>query len=65
MIEPYGEEMLVVMQPWTPTPFAGSLKVVPAADVEIIPVTLDEFSLSLTHFGLGLSDNLDKMKPEK
>lgn len=47
--------MYVVMQPWTPTPFAGSVKVVPCSQVDLVPVTLDEYSLALTHFGLGLS----------
>ena len=55
--------MYVVMQPWTPTPFAGSVKVVPRNQVELIPVTLDEYSLALTHFGLGLSEALQKNKP--
>jgi uncharacterized membrane protein len=55
VIEDPGYDQVVVMQPWTPTPFAGSLKLVPKSKVEILPVTLDEFSLSLTHFGLGLA----------
>ncbi len=58
IIEPHGEDMLVVMQPWTPTPFAGSVRVVPLDQVSPVGVSLDEFSLALTHFGLGLSDTL-------
>jgi len=60
VIEPHGEDMLVIMQPWTPTPFAGSIKVVPGDRVELIDVSLDEYSLALTHFGLGLSDAMRK-----
>ena len=60
VIEEHGDDMLVIMQPWTPTPFAGSVKVVPRDKVDLVPVTLDEFSLALTHFGIGLSDNLKK-----
>ena len=56
LIEDPGYDQVVVMQPWTPTPFAGSLKLVSKSKVEILPVTLDEFSLSLTHFGLGLTE---------
>ena len=63
VIGEHGPDMYVVMQPWTPTPFAGSVKVVPRNQVELIPVTLDEYSLALTHFGLGLSDALQKNKP--
>lgn len=55
VIEAHGSDMLVVMLPWTPTPFAGSVKVVPADQVEELQVTLDEYSMALTHFGLGMS----------
>jgi uncharacterized membrane protein len=60
VIGEHGKDMLVVMQPWTPTPFAGSVKVVPRNQVELLPVSLDEYSLALTHFGLGLSEALKK-----
>ena len=60
IIEAHGEDMYVIMQPWTPTPFAGSVKVVPRERVEPVPVTLDEFSISLTHFGLGLSETMKR-----
>ena len=33
------------------------------SQVELVPVTLDEYSLALTHFGLGLSNALQK-KPD-
>lgn len=58
VIEPHGDDMLVVMQPWTPTPFAGSVRIVPRAQVTEVVVSLDEYSLALTHFGLGLSETL-------
>jgi uncharacterized membrane protein len=60
IIEAHGEDMYVIMQPWTPTPFAGSVKVVPRERVEPVPVTLDEFSIALTHFGLGLSETMKR-----
>ena len=62
VIEKHGRDMLVVMQPWTPTPFAGSIKVVPAERIELVSVSLDEFSIALTHFGLGLSKTLEKTR---
>lgn len=64
VIEKHGEDMLVIMHPWTPTPFAGTVKVVPAHRVELIPATLDEYSLALTHFGLGLSEAINKGKDD-
>ena len=63
VIGEHGRDMLVVMQPWTPTPFAGSVRVVPRSQVDLVPVTLDEYSLALTHFGLGLSEALQKRDP--
>jgi uncharacterized membrane protein len=60
VIEDHGKGSSVVMQPWTPTPFAGSVKIVRSDRIELLPVTLDEFSLALTHFGLGMSDVIEK-----
>ena len=65
VIGEHGKDMLVVMQPWTPTPFAGSVRVVQRSQVEMVPVTLDEYSLALTHFGLGLSEALNKVKSSR
>ena len=65
VIGEHGPDMYVVMQPWTPTPFAGSVKVVPRDQVDLVPVTLDEYSLALTHFGLGLSEVLQKRDPDQ
>ena len=65
VIGEHGQDMLVVMQPWTPTPFAGSVRVVPRAQVDLVPVTLDEYSLALTHFGLGLSEALQKRESDR
>ena len=65
VIGEHGQDMLVVMQPWTPTPFAGSVRVVPRSQVDLVPVTLDEYSLALTHFGLGLSEALQKRAPDQ
>jgi uncharacterized membrane protein len=58
LIEDRGYDQVVIMKPWTPTPFAGSLLIVRKSQIEILPLSLDEFSLSLTHFGLGLVDQV-------
>jgi len=62
VVEDRGDGLAVVMCPWSPTPFAGSVKVVQSDRLEILPVTLDEFSLALTHFGLGMSDVIQKKR---
>jgi uncharacterized membrane protein len=59
VVEDRGFTHVVIMQPWTPTPFAGSLKIVSKRRIELLPVSLDEFSLSLTHFGLGMAELVD------
>ena len=65
VIGEHGPDMYMVMQPWTPTPFAGTVKLMPRDQIDLVPVTLDEYSLALTHFGLGLSEALEKGEPRE
>ena len=58
VIEDRGRPRVVVMIPWAPTAFAGSVKLVKRERVHRLDVTLDEFSLSLTHLGTGMSELL-------
>jgi uncharacterized membrane protein len=58
VIEDRGRPRVVVLVPWAPTAFAGSIKLIPREKIHYLPVTLDEFSLALTHMGIGLSDLL-------
>lgn len=48
-------ENVVVLVPWSPTSFAGSVKLVPRQRIRRLNLTFDEFSLSLANFGLGMS----------
>jgi uncharacterized membrane protein len=63
VIEDRGRPRVVVLVPWAPTAFAGSVRLVLRESVQYLPVTLDEFSLSLTHLGLGLSELLPDHVP--
>jgi len=63
VIEDRGRPRVVVLVPWSPTAFAGSVKLVLRESIQYLPVTLDEFSLSLTHLGLGLSELLPEAAP--
>ncbi len=63
VIEDRGRPRVVVLVPWAPTAFAGSVKLVPRESIHYLPVTLDEFSLSLTHLGIGLSELLPAETP--
>jgi uncharacterized membrane protein len=58
IIEGQGQPLIVVMVPWSPTAFAGVVKLVPRERVHKLPLTLDEFSLSLSNYGLGLTEIL-------
>ena len=58
VIEDRGRPRVVVLIPWAPTAFAGSVKLVKRECIHYLDVTLDEFSLSLTHLGTGMSELL-------
>ncbi len=58
IIEDRGRPRIVVLIPWAPTAFAGSVKLVQRDRVHRMDVSLDEFSLSLTHLGTGMSELL-------
>jgi len=60
IIEDRGGPRVVVLVPWAPTAFAGSVKLVQRERIHYLDVTLDEFSLSLTHLGTGMSELLPK-----
>ena len=58
VIEDRGRPRVVVLVPWAPTAFAGSVKLVRRDRIHPLDVSLDEFSLSLTHLGTGMSELL-------
>lgn len=60
VVEDRGRPRVVVLVPWAPTAFAGSVKLVGRERIHYLNVTLDEFSLSLTHLGTGLSELLSE-----
>lgn len=60
VIEDKGGPRLVVLVPWTPASFAGSLKLVPRQQLKMLDLTLDEFSLCIGHYGVGMSELLSE-----
>jgi uncharacterized membrane protein len=58
IIEDRGRPRVVVLVPWAPTAFAGSVKLVRRERIHRLDVTLDDFSLSLTHLGTGMTELL-------
>jgi uncharacterized membrane protein len=49
-----GLSNVVVLVPWSPASFAGSVRLVPRHRIKRLKLTFDEFSLSLANFGLGM-----------
>ncbi len=63
VIEDDGEgPTIVVLVPWSPASFAGSIKLVPRQRIKRLDVTFDEFSLSLANFGLGMESLVRRRK---
>jgi uncharacterized membrane protein len=55
IVEDADWQRLVMLVPWTPASFAGSLRIVPRDRVCKLDLTLDQFSLAIGHYGVGLS----------
>jgi uncharacterized membrane protein len=64
VIEDKGGTHMVVLLPWAPTPFAGSVKVVKRETVQKLPVPLDTFSRSLASLGVGMADQIEECSPD-
>lgn len=64
IIEDTGRPRITVLVPWTPNSFAGSLRLVPRDRVHKVELTFDQFSLSIGHYGLGLSELLPEAPEE-
>jgi uncharacterized membrane protein len=67
--ESEDEGNVVVLVPWSPASFAGSVRLVPTSRIKRLDLTFDQFSLSLANFGLGMSSILGSneqtaMKPD-
>ena len=59
IVEDHGNGRVTVLVPWAPTPFAGSVKIVARERIELLEVSLGDFSRALSHLGVGMRDVLD------
>jgi uncharacterized membrane protein len=64
IVEDHGDGNLTVMLPWTPTPFAGTVKIVPNDRVEKITASMGKLTETMTHWGIGAKDLVSE-KPAK
>ena len=58
IIEKHNDGNLTVMLPWAPTPFAGSIKIVPKDRVESLAISMGQLTEALGHWGIGAKDLL-------
>ena len=66
IVEDHGDGNLTVMLPWTPTPFAGVIKIVPKARVEPLAANMKKVTQALSQWGIGTKNLLTgKNAPEK
>ena len=60
VIEDHGDGQHTILQPWAPTAFSGSVKVVSQNRLEILDANLGDVSRVLSHWGVGVRNLLDK-----
>jgi uncharacterized membrane protein len=60
IIEDHGNGYLTVLQPWAPTAFSGSVKVVNQDRLEILDANIGDVSRVLSHWGVGVRELLEK-----
>ncbi len=65
VVEKHKDGRATVLLPWSPASFAGSIKVVQQSDLELLSCSLDEFSRSLSQFGVGVEECMLQEPEEK
>ena len=60
VIEDHGDGQLTVLVPWSPTAFAGSIKIVEEELVELMDANLGDVSRALSYWGVSLRELLGK-----
>lgn len=60
LMEDLGNGFASVMLPRSPTPMAGSIKIVPMTQVEILDVSLGDLTAVISHWGVGSRELLAK-----
>jgi len=60
VIEDHGDGQVTVLIPWAPASFAGSVKIMGGARIEMLDASLGDTSRVLSHWGVGVRDLLGK-----
>jgi uncharacterized membrane protein len=62
LIEKHAGGTATVLLPWAPTPLAGSVKIVPMDQVEILDSSLSDLAGVLSQWGVGMDKLLERQK---
>jgi len=65
LIEKHADATATVLLPWAPTPLAGSVKIVPMDQVEILDSSLSDLAGVLSQWGVGMNELLGKNQGSK
>jgi len=60
LVEDHGNGRATIMIPWSPTPFAGSIKIVERQQIELLDTNLGDFTMVLSHWGVGTRQLISK-----
>jgi len=60
LIEQHADCTATVLMPWAPTPLAGTVKIVPMDQVEILDCSLSDLAGVLSQWGVGMDKLLEK-----
>jgi uncharacterized membrane protein len=58
IIEEHQNGKVTVLMPWSPTAFAGSVKILDRSSLQPLDCSFDDFSRSLSHLGFGMAQLL-------
>ncbi len=62
LMEDLGDGLVTVMLPRAPTPMVGTIKVVPLEQVELLDVSLSDFTALISQWGVGSKVLFDKCR---
>ena len=65
LIEEHDDGQVTILVPWTPTSFAGSIKILSREKIELLSASLGDTSAVLSNWGVGAKDLLNKNNTTK
>ena len=65
LIEEHDDGQATILVPWTPTSFAGSIKILSRERIELLDASLGDTSAVLSNWGVGAKDLLNKNNTTK